>query len=329
MNSDNYQNEGLDFDENGTTVLTEEDINFARGTVPNQQQPQPQQPPQLQNDPFINPEYMDSNASAQTNVNENINDAYANPQMQQQNHQHNYHPQQQAPQLQKAKKLKLPKNQYGKIRKKWLLPVIIAAAVVVVGLGVFFGAYYIPNNIKYNKAVTEFKDENYSDAIDIFTKIEGFKDSKEKIYLCYTMSGDELDQQQKYNLAKQQYEKSLKYSQNNEQKKKSKEKIKTLGHKEMFKTAYDACRGLKYATLSIDGLQIDVSIDTDALEESVNCLGIVMDNLKIAENDDGNVLEEALNSLKQGQEYSKQVGDITVKATNSSISGTTFTFTAE
>ena len=299
MSDNNYQNNGLDLDENATTVLTEEDMNFARGNYSNQ--------PQNQNDPYSNPEYVESQPQ---------------PQPQQQ-------AQQQIPQPQKVKTQKPPKNPYGKKSKKWLIILISVGAALLVGAGLFFGVWYLPKNIKYNKAVAEFKDEKYSDAIDDFKKIEGFKDSKEKIYYCYTMSGDELDQEQKYNLAKAQYEKSLKYAQDDEQKKKSKEKVETLGHKEMFKKAYDACQGSSCVELSIDGLQISVSLKSEALKESVACLSLVIDNLKIEENDNGNMLTEAFAAMKQGQEYNKKIGDINVKATNSSISGTQFIFSAD
>lgn len=300
MNNQNNGND-LDFDENGTTVLTDEDINFARGTTPNQ----PQELTQPENDPFSNPEYENPSDSAQSNVNVNQNNPYSNPKMP-------------------------PPKKYNTKRKKWLLPVIIAVAVFIVGFAVFFGAYYIPKNIKYNKAVAEFRNENYSDAIVMFREIEGFRDSKEKIYYCYTMSGDVLEQEQKYSLAKQQYEESYQYAQTDEQKSNSEHKVKTLGNKELFKTAYDSCQGSSCIDLSIDGLRLDVKIPNNNNKKAgINCFTIAIDKLGLLNNYTGDVFGEAVSSFKQGQEYDKQIGDIHVHAVYSSLTGSTFTFTTE
>lgn len=65
--------------------------------------------------------------------------------------------------------------------KKKLLFVVVPIIIVLVALIVLWNPLISPS-IQYNKAIDLAEDGYHSDAIEILEKLDGFKDSEEKIH---------------------------------------------------------------------------------------------------------------------------------------------------
>jgi len=88
-------------------------------------------------------------------------------------------------------------------RKKKNTKIAIKVLVVILVLTIIAVAwFFISKLIKYNDAKSAFDAEQYDEAIELFTVLEGYKDSSEQIIQSYYYKGKQLMDAKKYDEAK-------------------------------------------------------------------------------------------------------------------------------
>ena len=95
------------------------------------------------------------------------------------------------------------KKRKKKIKIISILSTVLVCAIAAAAVAVIF--YVIPNN-NYDKAVALLNDKKYSEAIDAFEELDGFKDSDEKIKVAKYAQAISLMNEEKYGEAQSVFE---------------------------------------------------------------------------------------------------------------------------
>lgn len=100
---------------------------------------------------------------------------------------------------QEKEKLRIAAEKSAKKRKKYV-SIFVPIVCVCIAFVIILNAVIIPNN-KYNDALELYKSKKYNEAIAVFTELDGYKDSNDKIKECNYLYALDLCDNNKYNEA--------------------------------------------------------------------------------------------------------------------------------